>query len=105
MNDCMSLGGEACQACVPSPRSMLSGRAPSQLIVFASSISRQAATPPGARLKLGGCVAEGAREQRADRWLIGGDFAVFGGWPRETVVARCELPSAARALTFEHPIT
>jgi diadenosine tetraphosphatase ApaH/serine/threonine PP2A family protein phosphatase len=30
-------------------------------------------------------VLEDAREAGADRWLLGGDYALFGGWPAETV--------------------
>ncbi|MDP9345010.1 MAG: metallophosphatase family protein [Actinomycetota bacterium] len=35
-----------------------------------------------------------ARAQGADRWLLGGDYAVFGGWPAETVARLRELPDA-----------
>ena len=30
-------------------------------------------------------VLEDARGQGADRWVLGGDYALFGGWPAETV--------------------
>jgi diadenosine tetraphosphatase ApaH/serine/threonine PP2A family protein phosphatase len=30
-------------------------------------------------------VLADAREAGADRWLLGGDYALFGGWPEETV--------------------
>ena len=30
-------------------------------------------------------VLDDARGRGADRWLLGGDYAVFGGWPAETV--------------------
>lgn len=30
-------------------------------------------------------VLEDARGAGADRWLLGGDYALFGGWPAETV--------------------
>jgi diadenosine tetraphosphatase ApaH/serine/threonine PP2A family protein phosphatase len=35
-----------------------------------------------------------ARAQGANRWLLGGDYAVFGGWPTETVARLRELPDA-----------
>ncbi|MGZ4276778.1 MAG: metallophosphoesterase family protein [Solirubrobacteraceae bacterium] len=35
-----------------------------------------------------------ARAQGADRWLLGGDYAVFGGWPGETVARLRELEGA-----------
>jgi diadenosine tetraphosphatase ApaH/serine/threonine PP2A family protein phosphatase len=35
-----------------------------------------------------------ARDQGADRWLLGGDYAVFGGWPAETVARLRELHDA-----------
>src|SRR5438045_3968877 len=40
-------------------------------------------------------VLDDARAQGADRWLLGGDFAVFGGWPAETVAKLQELPEAS----------
>ena len=30
-------------------------------------------------------VLEDAIDAGADRWLLGGDYALFGGWPAETV--------------------
>jgi diadenosine tetraphosphatase ApaH/serine/threonine PP2A family protein phosphatase len=39
-------------------------------------------------------VLEDARAQGADRWLLGGDYAVFGGWPAETVARLRDLPGA-----------
>ena len=39
-------------------------------------------------------VLEDATRQGADRWLLGGDYAVFGGWPAETVGRLRELPEA-----------
>ncbi len=30
----------------------------------------------------------------ADRWLLGGDYALFGGWPDETVARLRDLPGA-----------
>jgi diadenosine tetraphosphatase ApaH/serine/threonine PP2A family protein phosphatase len=35
-----------------------------------------------------------AQEQGADRWLLGGDYAVFGGWPAETIARLRALPDA-----------
>jgi len=35
-----------------------------------------------------------ARARGADRWLLGGDYAVFGGWPAETIARLRELPNA-----------
>ncbi len=39
-------------------------------------------------------VLADAGEQGADRWLLGGDYALFGGWPAETL-ARLEALSPA----------
>jgi predicted phosphodiesterase len=39
-------------------------------------------------------VLEDARSEGADRWLLGGDYAVFGGWPAETIARLRELPHA-----------
>lgn len=39
-------------------------------------------------------VLADARAQGADRHLLGGDYALFGGWPAETVAALSELPRA-----------
>ena len=39
-------------------------------------------------------VLDDARGQGADRWLLGGDYAVFGGWPAETVARLRELHDA-----------
>ena len=39
-------------------------------------------------------VLEDARTEGADRWLLGGDYAVFGGWPAETIARLRELPDA-----------
>lgn len=39
-------------------------------------------------------MLEDARAQGADRWLLGGDYAVFGGWPAETVARLRELDEA-----------
>jgi diadenosine tetraphosphatase ApaH/serine/threonine PP2A family protein phosphatase len=39
-------------------------------------------------------VLEDARARGADRWLLGGDYAVFGGWPAETIARLRELPNA-----------
>jgi diadenosine tetraphosphatase ApaH/serine/threonine PP2A family protein phosphatase len=36
-------------------------------------------------------VLADAREQGADRWLLGGDYALFGAWPAETVARLHEL--------------
>ncbi|MEA2310782.1 MAG: hypothetical protein QOE28_750 [Solirubrobacteraceae bacterium] len=35
-----------------------------------------------------------ARAAGADRWVLGGDYALFGGWPAETVAALRELEPA-----------
>ena len=39
-------------------------------------------------------VIDDARAAGADRWLLGGDYAMFGPWPRETVERLRELPEA-----------
>jgi diadenosine tetraphosphatase ApaH/serine/threonine PP2A family protein phosphatase len=39
-------------------------------------------------------VLDDARAEGADRWLLGGDYAVFGGWPGETVARLRELREA-----------
>ncbi|HET6867518.1 MAG TPA: metallophosphoesterase family protein [Solirubrobacteraceae bacterium] len=39
-------------------------------------------------------VLHDARAQGADSWLLGGDYAVFGGWPAETIARLQELPNA-----------
>ena len=39
-------------------------------------------------------VLEDARARGADSWLLGGDYAVFGGWPAETIARLRELPNA-----------
>ena len=39
-------------------------------------------------------VLDDARGRGADRWLLGGDYAVFGGWPAETVARLRELQDA-----------
>ncbi|MEP6954890.1 MAG: metallophosphoesterase family protein [Solirubrobacteraceae bacterium] len=39
-------------------------------------------------------VLDDARGEGADRWLLGGDYAVFGGWPGETVARLRELHDA-----------
>lgn len=39
-------------------------------------------------------VLEDARKQGAERWLLGGDYAVFGAWPAETIARLRELPNA-----------
>jgi predicted phosphodiesterase len=39
-------------------------------------------------------VLDDARGQGADRWLLGGDYAVFGGWQAETVGRLRDLPNA-----------
>lgn len=39
-------------------------------------------------------VLQDARAQGADGWLLGGDYAVFGGWPAETIARLRELPEA-----------
>jgi len=39
-------------------------------------------------------VLSDARDAGADRYLLGGDYAVFGGWPAETVARLRDLPDA-----------
>jgi predicted phosphodiesterase len=39
-------------------------------------------------------VLDDAREAGADRYLLGGDYAVFGGWPAESVARLRELEDA-----------
>jgi predicted phosphodiesterase len=39
-------------------------------------------------------VLADARAHGADRWLLGGDYAAFGGWPEETVARLRELEHA-----------
>ena len=39
-------------------------------------------------------VLDDARGAGADRWLLGGDYALFGGWPAETVRRLRELEPA-----------
>src|SRR5919201_6512872 len=39
-------------------------------------------------------VIEDARDQGTDRWLLGGDYAVFGAWPAETIARLQELSDA-----------
>lgn len=39
-------------------------------------------------------VLDDARRAGADRYLLGGDYAVFGGWPAQTVARLRELPQA-----------
>jgi diadenosine tetraphosphatase ApaH/serine/threonine PP2A family protein phosphatase len=39
-------------------------------------------------------VLADARGAGADRWLLGGDYALFGGWPEETVTRLRELDPA-----------
>ena len=39
-------------------------------------------------------VLDDARAAGAKRYLLGGDYAVFGGWPAETVARLRELPDA-----------
>jgi diadenosine tetraphosphatase ApaH/serine/threonine PP2A family protein phosphatase len=39
-------------------------------------------------------VLADARGQGADRWLLGGDYALFGGWPENCVARLRELPGA-----------
>ena len=39
-------------------------------------------------------VLADAREAGARRWLLGGDYALFGAWPREVVVRLGELRGA-----------
>jgi diadenosine tetraphosphatase ApaH/serine/threonine PP2A family protein phosphatase len=41
-----------------------------------------------------GAVLDDARAQGAARFLLGGDYALFGPWPQETVAALRELPEA-----------
>ncbi len=40
-------------------------------------------------------VVADAKAQGADRWILGGDYALFGGWPAETVARLRELAAAA----------
>jgi diadenosine tetraphosphatase ApaH/serine/threonine PP2A family protein phosphatase len=39
-------------------------------------------------------VLEAARDEGADRYLLGGDYAAFGPWPRETLERLWELENA-----------
>src|SRR3954452_9658325 len=39
-------------------------------------------------------VLEDARAAGANRWVLGGDYAVFGAWPAETVARLRELEAA-----------
>jgi predicted phosphodiesterase len=39
-------------------------------------------------------VLDDARDAGAERYLLGGDYAVFGGWPAEAVARLRELPDA-----------
>src|SRR5690349_19872008 len=39
-------------------------------------------------------VLADAESAGADRWLLGGDYAAFGGWPRETVERLQQLDDA-----------
>jgi diadenosine tetraphosphatase ApaH/serine/threonine PP2A family protein phosphatase len=39
-------------------------------------------------------VLEDARAAGANRWVLGGDYALFGGWPAETVARLRELEPA-----------
>jgi diadenosine tetraphosphatase ApaH/serine/threonine PP2A family protein phosphatase len=39
-------------------------------------------------------VLDDARSQGVGRWLLGGDYAVFGAWPRETIARLRELQDA-----------
>ena len=39
-------------------------------------------------------VLDDARATGAQRYLLGGDYAVFGGWPAETLARLRELPDA-----------
>lgn len=39
-------------------------------------------------------VVADARRAGAERFVLGGDYALFGGWPAETVAALRELPDA-----------
>jgi predicted phosphodiesterase len=39
-------------------------------------------------------VLADARRQGAERWILGGDYALFGGWPAETVARLRELEPA-----------
>jgi diadenosine tetraphosphatase ApaH/serine/threonine PP2A family protein phosphatase len=41
-----------------------------------------------------GAVLDDARAQGAARFLLGGDYALFGPWPQETVAVLRELPEA-----------
>ena len=45
-------------------------------------------------LKALDAVLEDAHAAGADRWLLGGDYASFGGWPAETVARLRELEGA-----------
>ena len=36
-------------------------------------------------------VLADARAAGADRWLLGGDYALFGGWPAETIARLHDL--------------
>ena len=47
----------------------------------------------GNRLALD-AVLDDARAEGAERFLLGGDYALFGPWPAETVAALRELPDA-----------
>ena len=40
-------------------------------------------------------VLEDARAAGAEQWVLGGDYALFGGWPAETVARLRELEPAA----------
>jgi hypothetical protein len=40
-------------------------------------------------------VLEDARGAGAEQWILGGDYALFGGWPAETVARLRELEPAA----------
>ena len=39
-------------------------------------------------------VLDDARARGATRWVLGGDYALFGGWPAETVAMLRELENA-----------
>ncbi|HYF27842.1 MAG TPA: metallophosphoesterase family protein [Baekduia sp.] len=39
-------------------------------------------------------VLADAREEAADRWVLGGDLVAFGAWPRECLAALRDLPGA-----------
>src|SRR3954470_12079626 len=39
-------------------------------------------------------VLEDARDAGADRWVLGGDYALFGAWPAESVARLRELEPA-----------